>query len=190
MTSRLLELVTRRYVNLIECYSQSRKINYNFPYCQLVKLSPQRLEAEEKKCQEEDHSTCLPHLCVKAHLKLINEIRGDIGLQTYLADETLATFTTAEPRSKFLNLYREALVFLGYSEEYAKEFYTNPSSNFSVVKDLSICCVIQHHGENNRYLWYATDDTLSLEEMKALGAKYNDVIKKEKLRNIIYTILD
>lgn len=192
MTSRLLELATRKYVNLVECYSQSRNIQYNFPYCQLMKLSPERLEAEEKKCPEEDHKTCLPHLCVKAHLKLISEVKGEIGLQTYFADEKLATFTTAEPRPNFLNPYREALVFLGYSEEYAKEFYTlKPPTDYCVLKDFSMNCAIQNLGGNKlRLIWSVTDNALSLEEIRALAAKHNDVIEKEKLRNIVYNILD
>ena len=192
MASNLLELLTQKYTHLVEDFSQSGNIQYNFQYCQLVKLSPERLEEEIKKCPKRNHTDCLPHLCVKAHFELVREIKREIEIQCFHADKKLLTFTTSDPQPNKFNLYRNALLRMGHSEEYAKQFYTcNPHTDFYIIKDMSMNCVIIIREERiTSLIWATTDNTLSREEVKALAEKHKDVLDLFMLGTVRFSILD
>jgi hypothetical protein len=190
MTTSLLESVTERYTWLIENPTQSRNIQFNFQYWELAKLSPERLIEEIEKCSKKFHTDCLPHLCVKAHFLLANEIKSEIRQKCFYSDKKLLIFTTSEPKPNHLNLYRNALLRMGHSEEFAKQFYTcNPPTDFYLLKDLSMLCILQHIGEGDcQFGWVATDNTLSMAESRALAKKHDDVIQREKLGLSFYSI--
>jgi hypothetical protein len=190
MASNLLELLTQKYTHLVEDFSQSGNIQYNFQYYQLVKLSPERLEEEIKKCPKRNHTDCLPHLCVKAHFELVREIKSEIEIQCFHADKKLLTFTTSEPKPNLSNLYRNALLRMGHSEEYAKQFYTsNPPTDFFFIKDLSMHCTLKQEGGMGSLAWATTDNSLSQEEVRTLAEKHRDVLDLFKLGRVRYSIL-
>ena len=175
----LLELATQKFVNLVEFYAPNRKIKYNLTYWQLVRCGPERLKNEEKKCLKANHTNCLPHKCMKAHVILIKKVKSEIELQTFFTNKKFVKFTLGEPRPNFINPYAEALQVLGYSQEYTKLFYAE-DLDFLLLEDLSVYCVIQHCEDNKcRLNWCPTDSLLSLEEQETLLAKHNDVIQRE-----------
>lgn len=194
MTSRLQEMLIKQYTWLVENPTHCN-IQFNLQYYQLVELSPERLEEEIKKCPKTSHTNCLPHLCAKAHLKLASEIKSEITIQCFYSDKKLMVYTTSEPKPNHLNLYRNALLRMGHSEEYAKQFYTcNPAIDFYFIKDYSMYCIIlrveRNGGRRGRLTWISTDNTLSREEVRALAEKHRDVIELFKFGAPNYSILD
>lgn len=177
--NELLALLSGHYIRVIQrnLSIQNHPFAFNISYVDLVGFTKQELELEKNKCLKKSHQKCLPHTCVTAQLKLVEEIKNIFQVYLSVLDGKIIPFTTYD-KKEYNNPMFLALKGLQYSDSYAKELVTRtPPIDFLVLNDLTMFCLVQRLPNNRcNLMWAVTSSNLSSEEISALKLKHKAVI--------------
>lgn len=156
-------------MQLIQSRNTAGSIVFKYKLEDLVCTNLENRDRLMDECTEENHDLCLPHLCVTSQLLLFKEVKFVFAIQI------LASIESNHAYSKFslgcdhyYNPLKECLEKLGYSTDYAKQWFTVPNVDFVVLNNVALYGTLETPFTVASAFWYVIDVDLTPRERRAL----------------------